>query len=90
MKKKKKILHFRDNCIGCNSCTEHAPCQWFIDPADGKARLKQSVTKDGISISTIEEFEVEANKAAGRDCPVGIIRVLDEQGKDITKKPPSN
>lgn len=86
MKKKKKILHFRDNCIGCNSCTEHAPCQWFIDPTDGKARLKRAVEKDGLAILEIEEFEVAANKAAGRDCPVGIIRVLDEQGKDITKK----
>lgn len=83
--KKKKIIHFRDNCIGCNSCTEHAPCQWLIDPADGKARLRHAVEKDGIFMVDIEPFEVDANKAAGRDCPVGIIRVLDESGKDITK-----
>lgn len=86
MKKRKKILHFRDNCIGCNSCTEHAPGNWEISPIDGKACLKRAIEKDGIFQAEISELEVEANKAAGRDCPVGVIRVLDEQGKDITKK----
>lgn len=80
---RKKIIHFRDGCIGCNSCTEHAPGNWDIDPVDGKARLRRSVQKDGVSIAEIAEPEVEANKLAARDCPSGIIRVLNEQGKDI-------
>lgn len=82
--KKKKIIHFRDNCIGCNSCTEHAPGNWDIDPIDGKARLKRSIEKDGIFQAEISEPEVEANKLAAQDCPAGIIRIQDEKGNDIT------
>ncbi len=82
--KKKKIIHFRENCIGCNSCTEHAPGNWEIDPIDGKATLKRAITKDEIFMAEISEPEVEANKLAARDCPAGIIRVENEKGKDIT------
>lgn len=85
-KKRAKIIHFRENCIGCNSCTEHAPDNWEIDPTDGKARLKRSVEKDGIFIAEICDVEQAANKCAAHDCPVGIIRFLNEQGKDITKE----
>lgn len=82
----KKIIHYRDNCIGCNSCTEHAPGNWEIDPVDGKARLKRSVETDGTFVAEISEPEVEANKLAARDCPAGIIRIENEKGEDITWK----
>ncbi len=82
--KRKKIIHFRDNCIGCNSCIEHSPGNWEIG-VDGKACLKRSVEKDGIYISEISNLEVPANTCAARDCPVGIIRIIDEQGKDISR-----
>lgn len=84
--KRKKIIHFRDNCIGCNSCTEHAPGNWSIDPIDGKARLNRSIEKDGIFQAEISEPELEANTLAAQDCPTGIIRIQDEKGKDITWK----
>lgn len=84
--KRKKIIQYRDNCIGCNSCTEHAPGNWEIDAVDGKARLKRAVEIDGVFVAEISELEVEVNKLAARDCPVGIIRVENEKGEDVTWK----
>ncbi len=72
---KHKIIHYRNNCIGCNSCVEHAPGNWEIDQTDGKANLKRSCGKDGVFIAEISELEVEDNKKAAEDCPVGIIHV---------------
>ena len=84
MAKQKKIIQFRDGCIGCNSCTEHAPGNWEISAEDGKACLKRALGKDGIFILPISEPEIEANKMAARDCPAGIIKGLNEEGNDIT------
>lgn len=79
-----KIIHYRKNCIGCNSCTEHAPGNWEIDPIDGKANLKRASGKEDVFIAEISELEVEDNKRAAQDCPVGIIHILDAKGKDIS------
>ena len=84
IKKKKKIIHLREDCIGCNSCTEHAPYNWEIDSKDGKASLKRATKKGNNFIAEISDPEVEANKMAAQDCPIGIIRIIDEQGKEIS------
>ncbi len=76
-----KIIHFRENCIGCNSCVEHAPEYWEIKD-DGKAMLKKSTEKNGIYIQDIFDFEEDCNICAAKDCPVGIIRILDNSGKE--------
>ena len=79
-----KIIHYRNNCIGCNSCTEHAPGNWEIDPSDGKVNLKRATGENGVFITEISELEIEDNKRAAQDCPVGIIHIVDQQGKDIS------
>lgn len=84
IKKKNKIIQFRNDCIGCNSCTEHAPENWEIDENDGKANLKNSKGKNDIFIAEISELEIEANQRAAQGCPVGIIHVIDSEGKDIS------
>lgn len=81
--KKNKIIHFRNGCIGCNSCTEHAPGNWEINPVDGRANLRRSTEKDGVFIAEISELEIETNKLAARDCPVGIIHIENERGENI-------
>lgn len=80
----KKIVHFREQCIGCNSCTEHARGTWTIDPNDGKANLRDAQEKNGAFVANIAEPEVIDNLYAARDCPMSIIHVLDEQGKEMT------
>jgi ferredoxin len=69
-----KLVHLRDDCIGCNSCVEHCPAYWFIDD-DGKARLRASVEKRGAWIRPLEALFERENRAAATDCPVNIIKV---------------
>ena len=69
-----KILHQRNDCIGCNSCVEHCPSHWFIDE-DGKATLREAVQKKLIWIRPLEAAFEEENTLAAADCPVGIIRI---------------
>lgn len=71
-----KIVHYRDNCIGCNSCVEHSPTIWKMDE-DGKATLIDSKNKGQIFVKKIDEIFVEENKKAEKDCPVNIIRVIE-------------
>jgi len=56
----------------------HAPDNWEMNCTDGKADLKNSKKgKNGYCMVEISEIEIEANKNAERDCPVGIIKVVD-------------
>jgi ferredoxin len=77
-----KIIHFREKCIGCNSCVEHACDYWKMD-ADGKSTLKRGTYKKGIGIQEISDVEIENNLAASRDCPVGIIRLHTDDGEKL-------
>ncbi len=70
-----KIAHYRNKCIGCNSCVEHDPSRWKIDE-DGKSTLHGSVKKREVFVASIREDEVEANKKAAKDCPVNIIKIM--------------
>lgn len=77
-----KLIHYRDNCIGCYSCVEVAPNNWEIGP-DGKATLKRSEQKKLVSVAEISEFEIDCNQCAAAACPMNIIRVIDNQGKEL-------
>ncbi|MCB9362894.1 ferredoxin [Candidatus Woesearchaeota archaeon] len=70
-----KLVHYRVKCIGCNSCCEHAPEHWRINPEDGKAELIGSVEKNGVWIKEISDFDVAENEEAAKDCPVNIIKL---------------
>ncbi len=71
-----KIIHYRNKCIGCNSCIEHDPSRWEISE-DGKSTLIGGVEKRGVWVASIREDEVALNKKAAKDCPVNIIRIID-------------
>jgi ferredoxin len=71
-----KIIHYRNKCIGCNSCVEHSSAHWKISPEDGKSDLLDSKEKKGIFMKDISQDEVEINELAQRDCPVRIIKVV--------------
>lgn len=77
-----KIIHTRENCIGCFTCVEYAPSNWEIGE-DGKVNLKRSQQKNKISIAKITELEVECNQCAAAACPMGIIRVEDDEGREL-------
>ena len=67
------IIHFRERCIGCNSCVEHDPLLWNISEVDGKSNLKKAIDKKGVFVLKVNSVEAEKNKKAAEDCPVGII-----------------
>ncbi len=71
-----KIVHYREKCIGCNSCVEYAPDFWKMDKKDGKSNLVGSTDKKGVSVLDISLVDVEVNKKAAKSCPVNIIRVV--------------
>ncbi|MBT3418707.1 MAG: ferredoxin [Candidatus Magasanikbacteria bacterium] len=81
-----KILHFRNNCIGCGSCTLHAPGYWEMDEKDGKANLKRGKLCGKVDQLDVYEGEIEQNVRAAEDCPVSIIHVYDDNGKKISPK----
>ncbi|MEK6948330.1 MAG: ferredoxin [Nanoarchaeota archaeon] len=72
-----KILHYRERCIGCATCVEHAPNQWELSKDDGKAILKNSLRKGETDILIIDKTEIEANEMAERDCPTRIIKIVN-------------
>ncbi len=71
------IVHFRKNCIGCNSCVEHAPEHWKISEKDGKSDLVGGEEKNGVIVKKIHAAEKEINELAARDCPVKVIKVFE-------------
>ncbi|MBI4151635.1 ferredoxin [Candidatus Woesearchaeota archaeon] len=70
------IVHFRKNCIGCNSCVEQATEHWKISDSDGKSVLLGGEEKNGVFVKKIHLAETEANERAARDCPTRIIKVF--------------
>lgn len=78
-----KIIHYRDDCIGCNSCIEYAQQYWELDEEDGKSNLKQALEKKGVWQRDILDMEVPENLEAAHNCPMQIIKILNEQGKEL-------
>ncbi len=71
-----KLIHYREDCIGCNACIESSPANWKINERDGKADLVGGKeTKKGVFLKEIFPIELEENKRAERDCPARIIKV---------------
>ena len=70
-----KVIHFRKNCIGCNSCVTIAPQTWVMDQREGKSRLIGSKLKGKAHVADLLECDLEANKKAAAACPVNIIHV---------------
>ena len=73
--KKHKVIHNREDCIGCNSCIIIAPQNWVMNEKDGKATLVCSKKKGNLYVGEIFEEDVAVNKKAAAACPMRIIKV---------------
>ena len=71
-----KIVHYREDCIGCYACIQEQPEHWKMDDKDGKAFLKNAVQKKKLFIKEIHESEREKTKQVAKDCPVRIIKIM--------------
>jgi len=75
MKKKIRIIHYRQKCIGCNACVEAAEQRWRMSKKDGKSVLIGAKEKKGIYTVIVNDQEYESNLEAAKNCPVNIIKV---------------
>lgn len=71
-----KIIHYREDCIGCDACITEAPYRWEMDFEDGKSRLVDAVEKKGVFVCEISTEEYFENLRASESCPVKIIQVI--------------
>lgn len=73
-----RIIFYRSKCIGCNACIEAAPTRWRMSRKDGKSNLVGSIEKKGVFQAQVHEEELEENKVAAINCPVRIIKILED------------
>jgi ferredoxin len=78
MPKQSKILHYRENCIGCNACVFMAPQNWRLNPEDGKSDLLNSTQKGEIFIADLHESDLAANQSAAAACPMQAIKITPQ------------
>ena len=70
-----KIIHFPENCIGCNSCVIAAPDTWHLNHETGKAELIGGKKKNNVAVASIIAADIEVNEKAAEACPMRIIKV---------------
>jgi len=70
-----QIIQYRSKCIGCNACVEAAAYRWRMSKKDGKCTLIGAKEKKGIYIIKVNDFELDDNLMAMKNCPVNIIQI---------------
>ncbi len=75
-----RLIHERENCIGCGACAAIAPDSWTMGQ-DGKADLAGGEkTADGAYEKEISDANAETFRQAATTCPVNVIH-LEKDGK---------
>jgi ferredoxin len=69
---KYKIEHDAPGCIGCGACAAICPEFWEMEGA----KVKPLKTE-------FDEKDLGCNKEAAESCPVRVIKIKDETGKEI-------
>jgi len=77
----KKIVFFRDECIGCHACASCHPEFWEMTD-DAKSNLLDSVEiKEDVFEREIYDDDLENSVDSGESCPVNCIHVYDGDKK---------
>jgi ferredoxin len=81
---KYRVEFDRENCIGAGACVA-ANADWWNIEQDGKATLKSSKfdAEKKVWVLEIEEAELQKQLDAAGVCPVTVIHVFDETGKQL-------
>lgn len=94
MADKYKIIHHRDECIGCSACASVCPKYWEMD-GDGKSNVKGARREDqddgkqreylGENDSPLTE-DFEGNMEAAESCPVNCIHLFEIKDDNTDNK----
>ena len=69
-----KIIHEREKCIGCGSCSAVCPKYWEMAD-DGKVKFLGAKTNPKSGNYELEIEEVGCNQDAADSCPVQCIHI---------------
>ncbi len=69
-----KIIHDRENCIGCTACELAAPENWVMEEEDVGLKSKPKKTD-------LEKKDFKINMEAAEACPVKVIHITDLKSK---------
>ena len=70
-----KIIHERDNCIGCGACVSICSKYWEMGD-DGKSTLLNAANNSGKH--ELETETIGCNQDAADSCPVHCIVIIKE------------
>lgn len=74
----------RANCIAALGCVEEDPQNWKLNEKDNKIDLKDSnPNQNGIFTREIDEKDLQKFTRAAKACPVNVIHIYDEAGKQL-------
>lgn len=70
-----KVIHYRNNCIGCGVCYEMQPALWRMSKKDGKATLVKAIKKKEVFVLDLPFHLAEETKEVVKACPVRVIKL---------------
>jgi ferredoxin len=71
----RKVIFYRNKCIGCSICREMQPAIWRMSKKDGKAVLLNSIEKKQIHQLNIHASLVNTIKEIMEACPARVIKI---------------
>jgi ferredoxin len=79
MAKTFKLLHDRENCIGCGACAVIAPDFWEMNDDSKSDIIGGKDRDDKWQEKKITDKDFEINLEAAESCPVEVIHIKDEE-----------
>ena len=79
MAKTFKLLHDRENCIGCGACAVIAPDFWEMNDDSKSDIIGGKDRDDKWQEKKITDKDFEINLEAAESCPVEVIHLKDEE-----------
>lgn len=71
----RKVVFYRNQCIGCGVCYEQQPSMWRLSKKDGKAVLLNAQKKKQVFIISLPDASVIPLKRIAEACPARIIKL---------------
>jgi len=83
-KRKYKVVYERPKCIGAFACVATLPARWEVGE-DSKANLIEGMQEGEQVVLEVEltDEELQAELEAAQVCPVNVIHVYDDAGKQL-------